>query len=61
MSTVKLSKNKYAEKLQPIPERLLNAEVELKKKYTRAKYLQCWLVDGDEHYSYDKLKGFIER
>lgn len=61
MSSVKLSKNKYAEKLQPIPERLLNAETELKKKNTRAKYLQCWLVERDEHYSYDKLKGFIEK
>lgn len=61
MSIVKLSKNKYAEKLQAIPECLLGAEVELKRKYTSAKYLQCWLVENDDKFSYDKSKGFIER
>lgn len=61
MSIVKLSKNKYAEKLHRMPEHLLDAEVGLKQKYARAKYLQCWLVEADEKFSYDQLKGFIER
>jgi CRISPR-associated endonuclease/helicase Cas3 len=57
LSTLKLSKNKYADKLQAIPE---NEEDAFKLRFRRAKYLQCWLPDDDNHFSYNLKSGFVE-
>ena len=57
LSTVKLSKNKYADKLVRIDE---FAEEAFKKKYRQAKYLQCWLPELDPLYGYSPSMGFCE-
>lgn len=61
LSTVKLSKNKYADKLAPIPARLEQAEVLLKKRYRQAKYLQCWMPELDPSFTYHPTTGFCEK
>ncbi|WP_420554131.1 CRISPR-associated helicase Cas3' [Neptuniibacter marinus] len=58
LSTLKLSKNKYADKLQAIPE---NEEDAFKVRFRKTKYLQCWLPDEDSHFSYDSKSGFVEK
>ncbi len=60
-STVKLSKNKYADKLATIPANLTQAESALKKQYRQAKYLQCWLPELDPNFTYHSTTGFCER
>lgn len=57
LSTLKLSKSKYADKLQPLPEQ---EEAAFKNRYPKTKYLKCWLAEDDNHYSYDPDSGFIE-
>lgn len=57
LSTVKLSKNKYADKLVSIDE---SVEEVFKRKYRQAKYLQCWLPELDPDYGYSPSVGFCE-
>ncbi len=61
LSTVKLSKNKFADKLQPIPAHLSDAEQLLKQQFSRAKYLQCWLPAHDTNFIYETSIGFCEK
>jgi CRISPR-associated endonuclease/helicase Cas3 len=61
LSCVKVSFTKYANKLAPLPERLNDAEEELKQRHPRAKYLQCWAPELDEQYEYDPILGFHEK
>lgn len=58
LSTVKLSKNKYADKLQRLPEQ---EEEMFKARYRKAKYLQCWLPERDTQFTYHSTTGFVEK
>ncbi len=58
LSTLKLSKRKYADKLV----RLDEAEEEMfKAQYRKAKYLQCWEVKKGGNFTYGSMTGFIEK
>ncbi len=60
LSKVKLSKNKYADKLAPIPAELEEVVERFQKENKQAAYVQCWLPENDTHYRYDESIGFIE-
>eukprot|EP01093_Parvamoeba_rugata_P011291 TRINITY_DN30_c0_g1_i2.p1 TRINITY_DN30_c0_g1~~TRINITY_DN30_c0_g1_i2.p1 ORF type:complete len:589 (-),score=104.21 TRINITY_DN30_c0_g1_i2:6898-8664(-) len=60
LSTVKLAKNKYADKLMPIPEHLIPAVEKFKQQYKYIDYLQLWLPDLDPHFTYHSKTGFSE-
>ncbi|WP_438864534.1 CRISPR-associated helicase Cas3' [Neptunicella sp.] len=60
LSTVKLSKNKYADKLLPIPEQLSSAVEVLKQQYKYIDYLQLWLPECDPNFAYHPTTGFCE-
>lgn len=57
LSTLKLSKTKYADKLQPLKE---TEEDTFKNQFPKAKYLRCWLPQEDSNFSYDSAMGFVE-
>jgi CRISPR-associated endonuclease/helicase Cas3 len=57
LSTLKLSKNKYATKLTSISE--LEQE-EFIQRYPAAKYLQLWLPESDSQFEYSEKFGFKE-
>jgi CRISPR-associated endonuclease/helicase Cas3 len=58
LSTLKLSKNKYADKLV----RLEEAEEEtFKAQHRKAKYLQCWVPEDDRNFTYHPATGFCEQ
>jgi len=61
LSTLKLSKKKYADKLMPIPAALEDAEQQLQQQFPQAKYLQCWLAEKDPNFTYHLTTGFCER
>ncbi|NRN30692.1 CRISPR-associated helicase Cas3' [Photorhabdus heterorhabditis] len=61
LSTVKLSKNKYADKLAPIPTKLIPALNRLQQRYHQIKYLQPWLPDKDPNFTYSSIIGFCEK
>ncbi|MGO4893178.1 CRISPR-associated helicase Cas3' [Flavobacterium sp. W21_SRS_FM6] len=61
LSTVKLSKNKYADKLAPIPAHLESALALLEQRYKQIKYLQCWLPELDPNFIYHSTTGFCEK
>jgi CRISPR-associated endonuclease/helicase Cas3 len=61
LSTVKLSKNKYADKLAPIPSYLEAAVEELTQRYRNIKYMQCWLPECDANFTYHSTTGFCEK
>lgn len=58
LSTVKLSKKKYADKLTQVPETELN---DLTQRYPNSKYLQSWLPEDDGGFEYSEIFGFKER
>ena len=58
LSKVKLSKNKYADKLAPIPAELEEAVERFKNTNKQAAYLQCWLPEYDRQFSYEATIGF---
>ncbi|OKP00270.1 CRISPR-associated helicase/endonuclease Cas3 [Xenorhabdus eapokensis] len=61
LSIVKISKNKFADKLQPIPESLSQAVEQLQDKFKSVKYLQIWLPESDPHFTYDPNIGFYPK
>jgi CRISPR-associated endonuclease/helicase Cas3 len=61
LSTLKLSKSKYADKLVPLPAYLEKAKVALIQQYKQAKYLQCWLPELDPNFTYHSTTGFCEQ
>ncbi|MAZ66749.1 MAG: CRISPR-associated helicase/endonuclease Cas3 [Kangiellaceae bacterium] len=61
LSTVKLSKTKFADKLEPIPARLEQAVTSLKHQFRQAKYVQCWLPREDFIFSYCDTLGFYKK
>jgi CRISPR-associated endonuclease/helicase Cas3 len=61
LSTVKISKHKYADKLQLMPAELANAIESLEKQYRQIKYLQLWLPETDPDFTYHSTTGFCER
>lgn len=60
LSTVKLSKNKYADKLAKIPVHLEHALEQLQKQHKHLKYLKVWLPETDPTFTYDAVVGFSE-
>lgn len=58
LSTLKLSKNKYANKLHRLAEA---DEDSFKAQYRQAKYLQCWLPEDDLNFTYHTAAGFCEK
>ncbi|MDX7992103.1 CRISPR-associated helicase Cas3' [Xenorhabdus littoralis] len=60
-STLKLPKNKFADKLQPIPESLSKAVEQLQNKFKSVKYLQIWLPEIDPNFTYDPNIGFYPK
>jgi len=61
LSTVKIPKNKFADKLQPIPVCLHKAEQQLKERFKRSKHIQCWIPASDPNFGYESSIGFYER
>lgn len=61
LSTVKVQKNKYANKLVPIPERFQSSLDALEKRYPQIKYMQCWMPELDAQFAYDEKLGFHEK
>lgn len=61
LSTVKLSKNKYAEKLAKTPSYLESALQELQKNNKHMEYLQAWLPEEDPNFTYNSIMGFSEK
>ena len=60
LSCVKLSKNKYADKLMPIPAQLSSAVESLKQRFKYIDYLQLWLPELDPCFTYHATTGFCE-
>jgi CRISPR-associated endonuclease/helicase Cas3 len=60
LSTVKMSKHKFSDKLQPLPASFSNAISQLEQKYKQIKYLQLWLPEFEEHYTYHSTTGFCQ-
>ncbi|MGR6503941.1 CRISPR-associated helicase Cas3' [Shewanella sp. Koi 1] len=60
LSTVKMSKNKFADKLQPVPALFANAISKLEQQYKQIKYLQLWLPELEERYTYHSTTGFCQ-
>ncbi|WP_196161086.1 CRISPR-associated helicase Cas3' [Reinekea sp. G2M2-21] len=58
LSTVKLAKHKFADRLAAIPEKLEPALDKFKAHHKAAKYLQCWLPELDPDFSYSPNRGF---
>ncbi|WP_372740051.1 CRISPR-associated helicase Cas3' [Neptunomonas sp.] len=61
LSTVKLSKNKYADKLAPIPSCFESELAELERRYKSISYLKCWIPELDSCFEYQELSGFSEK
>jgi CRISPR-associated endonuclease/helicase Cas3 len=61
LSTVKVQKNKYANKLVSIPEKFQSSLDALEKRYPQIKYLQCWMPELDAQFAYDEKLGFHEK
>ncbi|MDC9613196.1 CRISPR-associated helicase Cas3' [Xenorhabdus khoisanae] len=60
LSIIKLPKNRFADKLQPVPESLSQAVELLQNRFKSAKYLQIWLPEIDPNFTYDPNMGFYE-
>ncbi|MBV7315797.1 CRISPR-associated helicase Cas3' [Shewanella sp. NIFS-20-20] len=60
LSTVKMSKHKFADKLQPIPATFANAVSQLEQQYQPIKYRQLWLPALDKNYTYHSTTGFCQ-
>jgi CRISPR-associated endonuclease/helicase Cas3 len=58
LSTLKISKNKYAAKLAQLSE---EERDDLAQRYPSSKYLQSWLPEGDTEFEYNDRFGFKER
>ncbi|PHM69423.1 CRISPR-associated helicase/endonuclease Cas3 [Xenorhabdus kozodoii] len=61
LSTIKLSKNTFADKLQPVPDSLSPAVERLQNTFKHAKYLQIWLPQSDPNFTYDPSIGFYPK
>ncbi len=60
LSTVKLSKHKYADKLAQVPEHYMAAVDAFRQQNRAAKYLQCWLPEFDASFGYSTAMGIID-
>lgn len=60
LSTVKLSKNKYADKLAAVPNSLTQALQAFTLEFPHSKYLQLWLPELDPNFTYHPTTGFCE-
>lgn len=57
LSTLKISKNKYAAKLSQLSE---DEQDDLTQRYPSSKYLQSWLPEDDTEFEYNDRFGFKE-
>lgn len=60
LSTVKLSKNKYADKLAALPDKYEAELAALTKRYPQIKYMKCWCPELDARFIYSATTGFAE-
>lgn len=61
LSTLKLSKNKYADKLAPIPSCFESALEKIERRYKQISYMKCWIPECDSCFTYDNTTGFSEQ
>ncbi|GAB3029545.1 CRISPR-associated helicase Cas3' [Bowmanella dokdonensis] len=59
LSTVKLEKRKTADCLAGIPEHLEKPLTDLQQRFPAIKFLQCWLPELDNQFSYCEYKGVV--
>ncbi|WP_026960485.1 CRISPR-associated helicase/endonuclease Cas3 [Aliagarivorans taiwanensis] len=59
-STLKLAKNKYADRLTTIPEQYQAQLEQLASRYPQLKYQQCWLPSLENEYIYQPNMGFYQ-
>ncbi|HID7803061.1 TPA: CRISPR-associated helicase Cas3' [Proteus mirabilis] len=58
LSTIKIAKNKYADKLIAVSQEITE---KINKQYPQTRYLQLWIPEEDPYYQYDLFIGFSER
>ncbi|OEY65570.1 CRISPR-associated helicase/endonuclease Cas3 [Marinobacter sp. X15-166B] len=58
LSTVKVAKRKYADKLASLSEQQTEA---VHQAYPQAKYLRLWLPEQDSQFTYNETTGFCEQ
>ncbi|WDE04942.1 CRISPR-associated helicase/endonuclease Cas3 [Thalassomonas viridans] len=61
LSTLKLAKETYADKLAPVPKELAPEVERLTQQFKQIKYLQLWLPETDPDFTYESATGFCER
>lgn len=61
LSTVKVSKGSFADKLMDVPAKWQGDVERLEKRYRQIKYLQCWMPELDAQFAYDEKLGFHEK
>jgi CRISPR-associated endonuclease/helicase Cas3 len=61
LSTVKVSKGSFADKLMAVPSKWQGDVERLEKRYSQIKYLQCWMPELDAQFAYDEKLGFHEK
>ncbi|MBV7264273.1 CRISPR-associated helicase Cas3' [Photobacterium sp. WH24] len=61
LSTIKVAKNTYADKLAPIPEHLQPAVEALQQCYRQIQFMTVWLPEQDPNFTYHATTGFCER
>lgn len=60
LSTIKLAKHKYADRLPALPEHHQPQLAPLIQRYPTLKYRQCWLPQEGDNYVYERDSGFME-
>ncbi|KDM91670.1 CRISPR-associated helicase/endonuclease Cas3 [Photobacterium galatheae] len=61
LSTVKVAKATYADKLAPVPEHLQPAVEALQQRYRQIQFMTVWLPEQDPNFTYHATTGFCER
>ena len=61
LSTVKLSKRKFADNLAPTPKNLESALELFQQRIPKTKYMQVWIPEIDQKFTYSPNIGFCER
>jgi CRISPR-associated endonuclease/helicase Cas3 len=61
LSTLKLAKHKYADRLSPVPENYRDQFEQLENRYPILKYKQCWLPQLNNEFTYQRNTGFYQK
>ncbi|MDO6581494.1 CRISPR-associated helicase Cas3' [Photobacterium sp. 2_MG-2023] len=61
LSTAKVAKTTYADKLAPVPEHLQHAVEALQQRYRQVQFMTVWLPEQDPNFTYHATTGFCER